>query len=162
MQEIYNSIAEIEGYLFSNLGNVYSIKTNKNLRKYLNYKGYHFLGLRVNGVSKKYYIHRLVAMAFIPNQHNKPQVNHINGNKLDNRVENLEWVTNNENKQHAVKNKLTHKGRTTIMSKNKVVIDLYSGVFYYSTREAERHLQTKIKGFRHKLEGDKINKYKIC
>jgi len=65
-------------------------------------KGYLRIGLYLNGVKTNHQVHRLVSFAFIDNQENKEQVNHINGDKTDNRVENLEWCTNMENYIHSV------------------------------------------------------------
>ncbi len=67
-------------------------------------KGYYRLKLCKNGKSKSFQVSRLVAQAYIPNSKNKPQVNHLSGVKADNRVQNLEFVTNLENMQHARKN----------------------------------------------------------
>lgn len=63
--------------------------------------GYVRIELWSDGVGKKYFLHRLLALAFIPNPDGKPQVNHINGDKSDNRLVNLEWCTQSENQLHA-------------------------------------------------------------
>lgn len=73
------------------------------LKTYPNFYGYPTVFISINGERKLKLIHRLLAIAFIPNPHNKPQVNHINGDKKDNRLENLEWCTNKENVEHAFK-----------------------------------------------------------
>ena len=67
------------------------------------------MALSKESKEKRFYIHRLVAKAFIPNHENKSQINHINGNKLDNSVENLEWCTNSENQRHAIKHGLVNQ-----------------------------------------------------
>lgn len=94
--EIWKDIPNYEGlYQVSNLGRIRSLY---NYRKYniltQNIKrGYYQIGLRKNGVRKWHQVQRLVALAFIPNPNNLPQVNHKNENKLDNNVNNLEWCS---------------------------------------------------------------------
>jgi hypothetical protein len=89
-------------YNISNYGDVQNLKTGKVLKPMVTIKGYH----RVDLGYKTYSIHRLVAIEFIQNPNNKPQVNHIDCNKSNNRADNLEWCTNGENQIHAINHNL--------------------------------------------------------
>lgn len=117
MEEIWKDIPDWEGmYQISSIGNIrslnrpvkargdkISIKKGKILKPLFDKDGYLHIGLYKE--QKGYFrrLHRLVALAFIPNPENKPLVNHLNGIKDDNRVENLEWCTQQRNMQHAHK-----------------------------------------------------------
>jgi len=107
MIEVWKDVVGYEGlYIVSNFGNVLGIKSNVTLKPSLNHKGYEQVVLSKQGKQKTVRVHRLVAQAFIPNLENKPQVNHIDCNKQNNCVTNLEWVTNSENQLHAWSNGL--------------------------------------------------------
>jgi hypothetical protein len=102
------TIKGFENYSVDDQGNVFSFpkKTRKGIRilKYNIAKtGYGLVDLCRDGKVKKFLVHRLIAETLLPNPNNKEQVNHINGNKLDNRLENLEWNTRSENQKHAIK-----------------------------------------------------------
>ena len=107
MKEEWRQIQGYEGlYEVSNLGRVKSLERydkigrlikEKTLNPRKHKKGYLYVGLSKDGIQKKYSIHRLVAIAFIPNPNNLPQVNHKDENKENNCLDNLEWCTNEYN-----------------------------------------------------------------
>ena len=106
-QIIINNIST--NYYITEKGQCYNIKTKKYLKGQENYKN-HYVTYNLtlpNGKKTRQYAHRLVAIAYLKNiDKNKTEVNHIDGNKKNNCVDNLEWVTPQENQQHAIKNEL--------------------------------------------------------
>ena len=102
--EKWHPVPGYEGYYsISNCGQVWSHYNDRLLKQVVSKQGYARVHLSVHGKVKIIAVHRLVAMAFIPNPENKPTVNHINEIKLDNRVKNLEWATNREQNVHGTR-----------------------------------------------------------
>jgi hypothetical protein len=121
MQESWKDIKGYEDlYQVSNLGRVKSTvyKKEKILIPKKISKGYYRIKLNKNKEIKRIMLHRLVAEAFIPNPQNKPQVNHKDGDKSNNCVENLEWCTPKENVQHAIQNNLFNNSLKTLKENN--------------------------------------------
>jgi len=92
-----------KNYKITDQGEVINTNTDHVMKKQINNCGYHRVELSKSGKQKRYFVHRLVAAAYIPNKSNLPQVNHLNGDKLDNRAANLEWCTASQNHKHSFK-----------------------------------------------------------
>ena len=108
--EIWKDIQGYEGlYQVSNLGRVINFKSKK-IKCFSLVKGYCLVLLSKNGKTSMKRVHRLVAESFINNNNLKEEVNHIDGNKLNNNVENLEWCNHSENMLHSYKNNLHKRG----------------------------------------------------
>ena len=128
MKEIWKDINGFEGlYQVSSLGNVMSIRNNKILSFGIR-GGYPFVALSKNNKSTNYYIHRLVAEAFVPNPYNLPFVNHKDEDKLNPKADNLEWCTASYNINYGSRNK----------SMSKRVKCIETGIIYDSFHEAAR------------------------
>ena len=128
----YNYWRPIKGYphLFvSRDGKVWTTKYNRYLKPQLSNRGYLRIGLNKDKVIRNIGVHRLVAEAFIPNPDNLPAVDHIDGDKLNNRVENLQWITQSDNTKKAQKG----KGRIAVPVP---VICVETGKVYRSLKEA--------------------------
>lgn len=169
MQEIWKDIPGYENlYQVSNLGRVKSlciihnkkVDTSKTLIRKLSYNilGYQFIGLRKNGSRKQFYVHRLVATLFIPNPDNKPQVNHIDGNKSNNIVSNLEWVTISENQRHAVRIGLKKGRKGSVNPCSKPILQYtISGEFikkWESIASAAKSYNVSRESIKHCLVGE--------
>ena len=123
MEEWKDVVGYEEYFQISNFGRVFSKRTNKILIQGISKSGYYVLSTRIGGkrgICKCFKVHRLVAMAFIPNNDNKPFVNHKDGNKLNPCVDNLEWCTAKENSVHAWENELCISVKGTAQKSSKL------------------------------------------
>lgn len=113
MKEEWRTIDEYPNYMVSNLGRVKSLNYGKEkiLKQAKNHKGYHLITLSKNNIRKQYFVHRLVALHFIPNPNNYPQVNHKDENKQNNCANNLEYCTAEYNNNYGLHNERVAKAR---------------------------------------------------
>lgn len=146
-------------YLVSNLGRITNQK--KIMSQCMINSGYKTTTFKINGVAYKKLVHRIVAQSFLPNLENKREVNHIDGDKLNNTVNNLEWVSSKENKKHARETGLTVYNIPTLGLKLGKE-SKYHNVFYDKSRskwvgvvrvQGKNHFQkrfnTEIEAARH-------------
>jgi predicted glycosyltransferase involved in capsule biosynthesis len=154
-------IPEYPNYSITKEGNIINNKKNRELKLILGNMGYYQVSLSNKGKIKNFNIHRLLAVAFLDNIENKKSINHINGIKTDNRIENLEWVTAGENNQHAYNIGLKHSNKDNIclydadiilkknivdkcynlLQDNKIdIIYPYNGYFY----DVPKHLHNNL------------------
>ena len=147
--EVYEGL-----YKVSNLGRILSLNYRNTGKAELRTpvemsNGYLQIGLSKNGECKKCYVHRLVAQTFIPNPDNLPEINHIDEDKTNNRVDNIEWKSHKDNINHGTRTERVAKAR----SKRVIQLSL-SGEFireWTSTMECERN------GFNHSAVGKCCN-----
>ena len=178
--EIWKDVVGYEGYYqVSNLGTVKSLDRNvkhpnggisfvkgKMIKLCFSFRGYLQVALNKDGNKKTIKVHQLVAMSFLKHKPcgMKLVLNHINFNKLDNRVENLEWCTISENAKHAYSIGLSvvsdkTKERFLILNKSrcKKVIDTKSGIVYNSTKDVSEVTGEKERTIRARLSGQNKN-----
>jgi len=142
--EIWKNVKGYESlYQVNNFGKIKSLRFNRLLSGSINSNGYKYMMIKVDGKGKLISLHRLIANTFIPNPENKKCVNHIDGNKLNNDLSNLEWCTYSENAVHAFKINIrtNKKGIDNNRSKkvyqysiDNILINIHGGL-----REASRN-----------------------
>lgn len=159
-------------YLITLDGRVFSLKTMRFLTNITRPNGYVYVKIG----NKSYMAHRLVALTYIDNSENKPQVNHIDGVKTNNMLFNLEWVTQSENIKHSfdiglrpISDAVRESGRIAAEkfgSKNgyvfkKIVLDTETGIFYEGAKEAANTINVNAKYLWRRLNGELKNTTKF-
>ena len=144
--EYWRTIPSFPVYSASNLGRIRNDGTGRIMHVYMNPRGYLTLTLRRNNKQEVQRVHRLVAEAFLGGPHQDLDVNHIDGDKTNNCVENLEWCTRAENTRHAVRTGL-RKG-----PRRKEVRIVETGQEFESIRACAKYFNTDISCVRYALE----------
>ena len=141
--ETFVKIEGFEKYEVSNLGKVRNIKSGRMLKPHLNHNGYLKHHLYRHDKQKELFLHRIIAIAFIDNPGKKPQVNHIDENKLNNDLSNLEWCTAKENLIHGTRTKRAAEK----LSKKVIQLDLNDNVLneFESMTQAEKKTGVLLK-----------------
>ena len=130
---MWKDIPNFDNYEINDVGEIRNKKTNHVLKHSLNEKGYHKVVLYDNGRKIKTGVHRLVAISFIPNPNNYKEVNHIDENKNNNSVNNLEWCNRQQNIEHSIKSGKFKITRVAQYDKSGNLIKIYN-----SCSQAER------------------------
>lgn len=146
MEEIWKNIKNFENYQVSNKGRIKNIRNNKIVNLHTNSKnGYVYVMLSNKNKKKCARLHRLVAEEFIPNLKNKPVVNHIDGNKLNNQADNLEWCTQKENVNHAIIKLGVKYGHDKgfVYEGQRKKVKRSDGMIFNSIKEAKEYMKNK-------------------
>lgn len=166
MVEIWHDVIGYEGlYQVSNLGRVKALgngicnSKEKILKATKHSCGYLRICLHKYGKAKYYFTHRLVALAFLPNPYNLPQVNHKDEDKTNNRVDNLDWCSEEYNMNYGTRNKRSSETLTNHPKFSKQVLCVETGKKYPSTMQVERELGYKHQGISKVCNGKQSQAY---
>lgn len=133
-------IEDYDNYFIYDNGDVLNTSTNKILQGSIGENGYKYYRLSKNNTKQMFYAHRLVAQYFLDNPNNLPIVNHKDGNKLNNNVDNLEWVTNSDNAVHAYEKQLIKLRSVAEYYKEDLMGELWKNIpnYHYSVSSKGR------------------------
>src|SRR5210317_309356 len=153
--EEFVDIKNYEGlYKVNRKGDVWSCKRKRLLKPELNTRGYYRIVLCKDGKAKKYSIHRLIAINFIPNPENLPCIDHINRVRSDNRIENLRWITHRDNSCNSSQtiNRKGHIEKKTYTKKNDETKTIYCD--RYNNHDEYGNKNQKFKSFKNLEEAE--------